>query len=235
MKLLYLTIDFFSLLIPFVFSFHTKIRFYKEWKHVFPAILISAIPFIIWDIYFTDIGVWGFTSSYLTGYYFFNLPIEEVLFFICIPYSCLFTYHCFKIFLKKDLFFDYEIKISSVLLILLFITAFLNYNKLYTFFSFSGLIALMLFLKYVPKVQWLGRFYFTYLALLIPFSIVNGLLTGTGLNEPVVWYNNNENIGIRVLTIPAEDIFYGMLLILLNTTFFEYLSKSKKIFNGITY
>ena len=36
------------------------------------------------------------------------------------------------------------------------------------------------------------------------------------LDAPVVWYNSNEIIGIRMLTILIEDIFYGMNLILLN-------------------
>ena len=36
------------------------------------------MPFIIWDSYFTKIGVWGFTPEYLTGFGLFGLPIEEI-------------------------------------------------------------------------------------------------------------------------------------------------------------
>ena len=60
-----------------------------------------------------------------------------------------------------------------------------------------------------------------YLFLLIPFFIVNGILTGTGLEAPIVWYNNQENLGVRLLTIPIEDAFYGFELILLNVFFYE--------------
>ena len=76
-------------------------------------------------------------------------------------------------------------------------------------------------------MQWMGKLFSVYPVLLIPFFIVNGILTGTGLAEPVVWYNNAENLGIRLITIPVEDIFYGFELILLNIFIYE-LIKAKK-------
>ena len=75
----------------------------------------------------------------------------------------------------------------------------------------------------------------TYTVLLLPFFIVNGLLTGTSLESPIVWYDNNENLGTRILTIPVEDIFYGMLLIMLNISLFKHFqSSSFKNFNPIS-
>ena len=61
---------------------------------------------------------------------------------------------------------------------------------------------------------------------MIPFLIVNGLLTGTYLDQPVVWYNNMENSSYRLLTIPYEDIFYGFDLLLINTIIYEHFKKS---------
>ena len=68
-----------------------------------------------------------------------------------------------------------------------------------------------------------------YPVLLIPFFFVNGILTGSGLQEPVVWYNNAENSGIRLFTIPVEDVFYGFELILLNIFLYEYFKSKNKI------
>ena len=62
-----------------------------------------------------------------------------------------------------------------------------------------------------------GNFaWYAFIFILIPFFIVNGILTGSGIDEQVVWYNNNENLGIRFLTIPVEDFGYAFSLILFN-------------------
>ena len=39
--------------------------------------------------------------------------------------------------------------------------------------------------------------------------------------------NNSENLGLRLLTIPVEDVFYGMLLVQMNVFVFEWI-RSKK-------
>jgi len=225
MNLLYFYINFGVLLVPFLFSFHPKIQFYKQWKYFFPTVIIVSMIFIIWDIRFTQLLVWGFNPIYIVGKYFYGLPIEEVLFFYAIPYSCLFTYYCFSLFVKKDILKTYEYIITLLLIFLMSVLAILNYQKLYTVYTFSSLSVLLIYLRFFAKIEWLNRFYFTYLIILIPFVIVNGVLTGTGIDHPIVWYDNGENLGIRILTIPVEDIFYGMLLLLLNTTLYEFFTR----------
>lgn len=229
MQQLYLIINIASVIVPFLFSFHPKIQFYKKFGSFFRAILLALFIFIPWDILFAHLGVWGFNSKYVLGINFYNLPIEEVLFFICIPFACVFTYHCFNKFMKMDRFLKSEKPISIMLLLFLTVFAVLNYNRLYTSVTFSALACFIVVLKYVLRVSWLHKFYFSYLILLTPFFIVNGLLTGTGLNEPIVWYNDNQNLGIRILTIPIEDIFYGMFLLMLTVSVYEHLSSKHEI------
>ena len=223
MNFLYLLVDLGAIAVPLLFSFHPKIQLYKRWHLLWPAILLSLVPFVIWDSYFTKIGVWGFNPKYLVGTYLFGLPIEEILFFVCIPYACLFTYYCFRIYHKTDYTLKNENLITGIFLCFTLAMGITYYDRYYTSWTAVGLVAFLLFLKFIVKARWLSLFYFSHMFLLIPFFIVNGILTGSGLDEPVVWYNNAENIGIRIFTIPFEDIFYGMLMLLLNTFLFEYL------------
>jgi lycopene cyclase domain-containing protein len=53
--------------------------------------------------------------------------------------------------------------------------------------------------------------------------IINGILTAL----PVVEYNPDHDLGIRLFTIPIEDFFYFFLLLLMNLTIYEYLKKTQ--------
>ena len=228
MKWLYLLVDFFTVIVPLLFSFHPKIKFYKNWKAFFMANTLVAALFLIWDATFTQMQVWSFNSRYVSGIYFFNLPIEEVLFFICIPYACVFTFHC----LDKFYTLDWKPKTENLFCLLLsaflFLLGFFFIDRLYTSVSFISTALVCLLLKFVFKISWFGKSVSVYTFLLLPFFIVNGILTGTGLEQPVVSYNNAENLGIRLLSIPVEDVFYGYELILLNL-FFYHLFKNRSV------
>ncbi|WP_424494296.1 lycopene cyclase domain-containing protein [Salinimicrobium sp. GXAS 041] len=230
MNFTYLLVNFLTIIIPFLFSFHPKLNFHKTWGAFFPAVFISGIIFIAWDIYFTHLGIWGFNPRYLVGVEIFNLPIEEILFFFCIPYACVFTYHCLDIFMGDMLWGKTEKFVTLTLIILLLGFGMLYFNKLYTVTTFLSFAALLAVAKWVLRVKWLGKFYVIYAVLLIPFFLVNGVLTGTGIEEEVVWYNSNEFMNFRIGTIPVEDTFYGMELILLNLLIYKYILSKRKIF-----
>lgn len=229
MKLLYLLVDLGAISVPLLASFHPKIRLDKHWKALWPAILLAAVPFIVWDSYFTKIGVWGFTPQYLTGFNLFGLPIEEVLFFICIPYACMFTYFCFRLWKGPEMHVRAQQAVTWIFLALCVVLGLLGAGRYYTASTMTWLAIFLIYLKWQAKPKWLGLFYYSHQFLLIPFFIVNGILTGTGPEKPVVWYNDTQNLGVRLFTIPVEDIFYGLLMLLLNAFLFEYfLQKAEK-------
>ena len=230
----YLLINLGAISIPFIYSFHKQLRFDRTWYAFWPAMLITAGVFIWWDVYFTRWGVWGFNPLHLNGINWINLPMEEWLFFLCIPYACVFTYACLNLLIKKDYFGPYDRTITVVLIVVLTLGGLLNLQRLYTSTTFLATAAFLLLHLLVFKSTYLGRFYLAYLVLLLPFLIVNGLLTGSFVDEQVVWYNNAENLGVRVFTIPVEDFFYGMLMILMNITLYESIIswRTKKAFHN---
>jgi lycopene cyclase domain-containing protein len=225
----YLLLDLFSFLAPLAVSFDSRNPFYRRVPALLPGLILTGSAFIIWDVIFTEKGVWGFNSRYLVGIDILNLPIEEWLFFIVIPYACVFTYEVFKYFFGVE---KWEIpgRAISVFLIGFLITVSLfNLDKAYTSITFISLAVFLLIHLVFIRQGYLGLFFLSYCGIMIPFLLVNGILTGSFIEEEVVWYNNNENLGIRIFTIPVEDVFYGMLLILMNVTFFEYFLRKFKI------
>jgi len=210
---LYFLINIASFAIPFLYSFQKKMNFIQYWKAVFLAITLVAIPFLIWDIWFTNIGIWGFNPSYLLGFNIFNLPLEEVLFFFCIPYASIFTHYALLYFFPKIALPKQFSKWLTILLILMsLVIVGLNYDRWYTFFSFLVFVILLIY-SLLREIKILNSFYITFLVILIPFFIVNGILTGSFIENEVVWYNNAENLGIRLGTIPLEDVFYAFSML----------------------
>jgi lycopene cyclase domain-containing protein len=227
MNFLYLFLDLAALSITLSFSFYKPSNFSKTWPRLLPAIAVPAVFFIGWDVLFTHWGVWGFNETYLTGFNLFNLPIEEVLFFVCIPYACVFTYFAVNTIINKDYFKTVEPYITWLLIIGSGIVGLIHLGKWYTASTFLILSLFLLSLKIIVKPTYLSRFYMAFLFILIPFFVLNGILTGTGIDDQVVWYNNAENLGIRLGTIPVEDVFYGFLMNVMNVTVYEQLTPDR--------
>lgn len=211
-----------SLAGPLALSFDKKVAFYKNWKYLFPAMIIPALLYVTWDMYFTSKAVWFFNEDYITGIKLFNLPVEEVLFFFIVPYCCVFIYACIRSYFPNLTNKKIADQFLKVLVILLLVTGIIYFDKYYTGWTFilTGIFILIIYLfRNFFKSFDAASFLVSFAICLVPFLIVNGFLTSI----PVVQYNNVENLGIRIYTIPFEDIFYGMLLILMNIVLYEKL------------
>jgi len=222
---LYLVLNIMSFLIPFLYSFESRMKYIKRWKAVFSAILLTAFFFIIWDIIFTKIGVWSFNPRYHSGIEFSGLPIEEWLFFICIPYASLFIHYAFHYFYPKVSLSDKTVRIIYwILMIILLPTIIFHYDRWYTVVNYSVLVLVLTYTVFkVPNI--LNTFFITFLIILIPFALVNGILTGSFIEEPVVMYNNAENLGIRLGTIPIEDLGYAFTMLLMSLVLINKIEK----------
>lgn len=225
MKYAYLLINFLTVIFPVLLSFDKRVAFHKSWKFIWPGMAITGLVFLFWDVLFTLKGVWSFNENYVVGIRFWGLPLEEILFFLTVPFSCIFIYACLNYYVKWSMPTDIARWLSN-LMIVLSIVMFTTYtDRLYTTVTFGLLFVMVIAVQYGFKSAWLPRFYMAYIVSLLPFYIVNGILTSV----PIVLYNNAENTGKRVGTIPFEDHFYSLALLLMNVGFFEYFKNKRKL------
>lgn|SRR3989338_355920 len=222
MKWLYLSLDLGTLFFPILLSFEKHVHFFRLWKSAFFAALIIAIPFLIWDILFTEWGFWGFTSDYNLGVSLLGLPLEEILFFVVVPFACTFIYevcgYYFRSFEMKIFNRIFYFLIPAYSLILTFIGD-VGYYTLTVVVS-SSLV--LLWMMFNAQYRFIG---IAFLISLLPFFLVNGILTGSFIPNEVVWYSEAQKVSPRLFTIPMEDILYSFTLVVANMLVFEKLKK----------
>ncbi len=209
----YFIINILTVTFPLIRSFEYRVEFYKKWKNIALTTTILSIPFLIWDIWFTDQGYWGFTSNYLLGISFFGLPIEEILFFFTIPFACLFIYENVKFFFPEfNVARITNVGYLTLIIITLYVLV-INPSGWYNILVCCGVL-IWLTLNFIFATR--DSFYWifiSYLFVIIPFTLMNGWLTGSYTELPIVWYDNVNNSGLRVMNIPVEDFIYCLLLI----------------------
>ena len=209
--------------VPFAASFHPKTPLYKQWKNVGVAMLITAIFFIAWRGVMAEMGVWNFNTRYLVGSFIGTLPVEELLYFIAIPYACIFTYFALNQFIEKDPLFPHQEVISSVMIVVLLIAGLYHKHRLYAgplFLLLGGFLAFQM-LKLRPR--YMGKFYLAFLVLLIPLTILHGAFSGWFTDEPIVRFGEVHTIGAKLGSIPLEDILLSMFLMLMPIAIWEWL------------
>ena len=208
--------------IPLALSFDKKVHYVSSWPAVFAAAGIVGAVYIGWDILKTAADVWGFVERYAGSFRFLGLPPAEILFFLVVPFSCIFIYEVVRAYFKER-----SVRIPRwiwfVIAAVLALLAVIFRSRVYTL---TVLLSVAVFFALTAAVRpgLLGSRHF-WLALLlsyVPFLIFNGLLTAI----PIVVYNDLENWGIRVYTIPLEDFFYSFSLLGFNFLVFRLLQRS---------
>lgn len=220
MNWLYLLLDIGTLMCPVLLSFEKRVHYFKSWKAAALASLIIAVPFLIWDHFFTIKGFWGFSPDHTLGMKLFELPLEEYLFFIVVPFACTFIYEVVKYYFRNvsltwfNRAFQFAIPLYAISL-LLFPT--------YGYYTVSVEISSALVLIILMLNREIKHAGIAFLFSMIPFFIMNGILTGGITDEPVVWYSEFEKVPFRLWTIPMEDVLYSFTLVVSNIIIFEKL------------
>lgn len=209
MKATYLAINIFTLLGPLLMAREKSVQFSAVLKLLACTIPLVAMPFILWDHVFTELEVWSFNPLFTTGFNLGFLPVEEVLFFFTVPLACLYLYEMVR---RHYLRQDYELKTSESLArvvcllgcCLLVLSLFVLTKK----YTLAVCILGGLTLLHASRQRYLFIFSMSYLLHLVPFLVVNGLLTAL----PVVLYNPLEMLNLRCGSIPVEDFLYSLVL-----------------------
>jgi lycopene cyclase domain-containing protein len=222
-----------SIVVPLLLSFDKKLHFYRQWKYLFSSISVVAIVYIGFDYWLTLQGVWAFNAIYHSSFIWFGLPLEEWLFFMMIPYASIFLHDSIVLYFQNIKLSNKLTLIISYFLIALFILLIVfQSEKTYTVYISIKMIVVLI-LACFDKSETFNRFYLTFLVIIIPFAIVNGILTGSFIEGQVVWYNDKENLGLRFFTIPAEDFAYAFSLIayilLLRNKLMKFYNRAQKI------
>lgn len=213
-----------SIFFPLVLSFDKKVNFKQYFTSLLKSVPLVGSLFVLGDTVYTYLGVWGFNADFHLPAYFANLPYEEIGFFLVIPFACVFIYEVIRAYFKlnESIYTDKGLLVIALTFAIL---ALVFSERLYTTATYSFTALILFYLRW-KRPRYRTYLLFAFLLSILPFLLVNGFLTGMFTPEPIVWYDNTENLGIRIFTIPIEDFSYSFNLIALNIIVFQYF-KSK--------
>lgn len=221
MKYEYLFFNFLVVLVPLIYSFEKRLFFVSKWRFVCPAMLIVLSPYIIWDMIVTG-EHWHFNPKYTLDFRIAKLPIGEWLFFLTIPFACIFIWEVIGTYRQDRV--RLELGLARSVLGLFFPIGILIFSQGK---EYTGLVLMFLSIVAVIDHQ-LGTNLFartqTYIYILVIATLIlifNGYLTA----RPIVLYGESYKTGVLIFTIPIEDFGYGFSLILLTTIFYEKLKE----------
>lgn len=221
-NLTYLLLLLVYLIIPVVLSTRKEVRFVFRLRYLVPATIFAGAIFVMWDMRFTELGIWSFNPNYTTGIQIMEVPVEEWLTFLIVPLSMVYIYEWLKIKLENFEQPNIAVALSLVIFLIAGVLAYTFRQNMFSFFTFF-LIAIYLgytifrnrFKKHFTK------FYMAYAITLFPFLIVSVVLNVL----PVVIYSTEHVIGISLFGVPVEKFAYLFLLLLITTTIYEYLNE----------
>lgn len=223
MSFTYLWINLFILSVPLALTFDPRTAYYRHMPALAFSIAVVSTAYIVWDIAVTARGEWSFNARYLTGARVFNLPVEEILFFLTVPYSCLFIYEVVLYRVKER---SVELP-ALVILTAVGVLAAASAALIQQGYTSKALASCAVFLAAAwafDRALLQSKRYWLWISICyVPFLLVNFILTAL----PVVQYNPMAIFGLRVFTIPVEDFFYNFSMLSFYLLFYRLRRRSQ--------
>ena len=228
MSLVYLWINLAIILGPLCLTKHPRVAYYRNFRALGIAILVVGSLYIVWDIAVTAWGEWSFNPHYVSGIKVVNLPVEEILFFITVPYSCLFIYEAI-LATSKHTTLRMPAGVVFAAVVILAAGSLFFFDQGYTSKALGSCALFLLVALYFDRPLLESRHYWIWLTIcLVPFLIVNFVLTAF----PVVQYNPDAIWGARFITIPLEDFFYNYSLLSFYLLVYRWTGRGRTVPRG---
>jgi lycopene cyclase domain-containing protein len=201
----YVLIDILIAAAPLSLSFDKRVRYVLRWPAVLITSIIVAVPYVAWDSFMTIRRAWEFSPRFAGNFRLLWLPPGELLFFLVVPFSCIFIFEVVSSYLPRKVARPWQLPWISAG-VLLALSAFLFPGRLYTqavaiasgaFLALSAIVS--------PSMLASRSFWLALGACYVPFLAANGILTAL----PVVTYSSWAILGPRAVSIPLEDFFYN--------------------------
>ena len=143
------------------------------------------------------------------------------MFFITVPYSCLFIYEALLRTTKNNSF-KISIGVVIAVIVLLTATSIVFYRQGYTMKALASCAVFLAASLLLDRSLIRSRQYWLWLAVCyIPFLIFNSMLTAL----PVVEYSSAAIWGVRFGSIPVEDFLYNYSMLSFYVLFYRMIRR----------
>lgn len=206
-KWAYVIIPTLAVLGPLVLSFDQKVNFIQYWLPWLISTVVVGIPYLIWDSLVVKQDHWQFNSEFVGTWRLFRLPLGEYLFFLFIPYACIFLYEVGIAYFGNTPILPWNLWWSLGALAASLAALLLLRKKGYTVLALGSVAAFFALQgALLPELPGTFGFLFFIGFSTLGFLVVDGLYTSL----PTIYYNPASNTGVRVFTIPLEDFLYNL-------------------------
>lgn len=180
----------------------------RQWRRFSLVTILVSLPWIILDMWSHGRGWWQYSPEHTSLWRIIGLPIEEVLFFVVVPFACLALLSGIeRSTSQRYLPHRVVITVCGVIVVAAAVMALLISRERTIFDAILAIIVIAVMASQWQR--WTISDGIWWLVVIGLFLICNTILTSV----PIVTYNYNYGSMVRIGSIPVEDVFYNLSLL----------------------
>jgi len=202
---------------PLALSFDDKVHFWTHWPAMGLALALTGLLYLFWDSLVVRRGDWTFNPKFTGNLRVFHLPVGELLFFVAVPYACLFLFEVVRVYFLSVEFWSVSPASLYAGALVFVVGAWIFRHHSYTFLALASVTIFLSTLALThPALAGRSEFWIWFGLCFAAFTLVDGLYTAL----PTIWYNPKAVTGLRIGPIPLEDFFYNLSYLGLTLCFY---------------